>query len=50
MPASLIAIPYTILELSTFLVSTSFKTREIYIVSTMHCLSIVYPNPNPNLI
>jgi len=25
-------------------------SHEIYIVSTMNCLSIVYPNPNPNLI
>ena len=37
-------------------VATLFKRsflhvgHEIYIVSTMHCLSIVYRNPNPNLI
>ena len=28
------------------LVVSSCKSHEIYIVSTMHCLSIVYPNPN----
>ena len=35
---------------SSFAVVSSCKSHEIYIVSSMHCLSIVYPNPNPNLI
>jgi len=29
-------------------VSLVVSSHEIYIVSTMHCLSIVYPNPDPN--
>ena len=31
-------------------VVSSCKSHKIYINSTLHCLSIVYPNPNPNLI
>jgi len=32
--------------IGTFSVISSCKSHEIYIVSTMSCVSIVYPNPN----
>ena len=43
-------IPLQLQQVCNMWVVSSCKSHKIHIISTMHRLSIVYPNPNPNLI